>query len=53
MSREQEIRNLRIAKIEKLKDIGMEAYVDPGSVQQDLTLREVNESFSDLKKKGV
>jgi len=52
MSREQEIKNLRIAKIDKLKEVGMEAYVDPGSIQQDLTLKEVGEQFSKLEKSG-
>ncbi len=52
MSREQEIRNLRIDKITRLKDAGMEAYVDPGSVKQDLTLKEAGEQFTDLEKAG-
>ncbi len=50
MSREQEIKNLRIDKITRLKDVGMEAYVDPGSVKQDLTLKEVQSQFVDLEK---
>jgi lysyl-tRNA synthetase class 2 len=52
MNREQEIKNLRIAKIERLKKAGMEAYPDPGSVKQDLTLAEVKEQFAELEKKG-
>lgn len=50
MSREQEIRNLRITKIDRLKSMGMDSYVDPGSVKQDLTLGEVGEQFAELKK---
>ena len=50
MNREQEIRNLRIAKIDRLKEVGMKAYVDPGSIKQDLTLKDVNEQFTDLEK---
>jgi len=52
MSREQEIRNLRIDKIKRLKDVGMEAYVDPGSIKQDLTLAEVQQQFAGLEKSG-
>ena len=48
MSREQEIRNIRIGKIERLKETGMDPYVNPSTVQQDLTLREVQEHFSEL-----
>jgi lysyl-tRNA synthetase class 2 len=50
MNREQEIRNLRIDKIARLKDAGMEAYVDPGSIKQDLTLKEAEKQFSELEK---
>lgn len=50
--REAEIRNLRIAKIDRLREAGMEAYVDPGSVKQDLTLAEVEADFSELEKSG-
>jgi lysyl-tRNA synthetase class 2 len=50
MSREDEIRKLRIGKIERLKNVGIEAYVDPGSVKQDLTLKEANDSFEKLER---
>ncbi len=50
MNREQEIRNLRIDKITRLKDAGMEAYVDPGSIKQDLTLKEAEKQFTELEK---
>ena len=50
MNREQEIKNLRIDKVTRLKDAGMDSYVDPGSVKQDLTLKEVGEQFAELEK---
>lgn len=50
MSREAEIKRIRIEKIAKLKELGMESYVDPGTVRQDLTLQEVNQKFSELQK---
>ncbi len=52
MSREEEIKKLRIAKIERLREVGMEAYVEPGSVRQDLSLEEVYKAFDELVEKG-
>jgi lysyl-tRNA synthetase class 2 len=48
--RESEIRNLRIAKIARLEDAKMKAFVDPSSVKQDFTLLQVNTDFSELEK---
>ena len=50
--REAEIRNLRIGKIDRLKEAGMDAFVDPSTVKQDLTLATANADFSDLEKSG-
>lgn len=50
MSREQEIKKLRIEKIQRLKDVGMEAYLDPSEAKPSITLKEISENFSDLEK---
>jgi lysyl-tRNA synthetase class 2 len=50
ITREEEIRNLRIAKIERLKEIGMEAYPDPSETKPTMTLEEVIKNFDDLEK---
>ncbi|MCD5396837.1 MAG: OB-fold nucleic acid binding domain-containing protein [Candidatus Pacebacteria bacterium] len=50
MSREQEIKQIRIDKIAKLQKIGMNAYVDPGSIKRDIKLKEANKNFEILEK---
>ncbi len=50
MSREEEIKKIRIEKIKRLEEAGYKAYVNPEKVKQDLTLFEVLENFSDLEK---
>ena len=52
MSRQEEIKKVRTEKIAKLKDFGMEAYINPGEVRQDLTLKEAEENFEKLKENG-
>ncbi len=52
MSREQEIKNIRIEKVKKLKELGMNPYVDPGSIKRDLSLKDVNGGFKNLEKSG-
>jgi len=52
MSSLQEIRQGRLEKINKLKEIGINPYVNPETVKQDLTLKEVNEQFAKLKESG-
>ncbi len=49
--REAEIRNLRIAKIERLKEAGMEAYPDPAKTTPSIDLKTLKENFSKLQKK--
>jgi lysyl-tRNA synthetase class 2 len=46
--REAEIRKLRIGKIERLKEIGMEAYPDPATTKPSITLKEISENFSKI-----
>ena len=50
MSREQEIKNLRIQKIERLKELGMEPYPDPAKTKPTATLKEVVDNFSQWEK---
>jgi lysyl-tRNA synthetase class 2 len=52
MSREQEIRNLKIEKIQRLKDVGMEAYPDPATTSPSITLKELTENFEMLEKEN-
>ena len=52
MSSLEELRQVRLEKINKIKEIGMEPYVDPSTVKQDITLKEINEKFSELKDNG-
>ena len=51
-NREEEIRNLRIEKIEKLKEAGMLAYPDPAETEPSISLNELKENFEELEKKG-
>gem|GEM_PF-4722493 len=44
-SRETEIRNLRIEKIQRLKDVGMNPYPDPSLTKPSITLEELNKNF--------
>ncbi len=50
MSREEEIRNIRIGKISRLEEAGMDAYVP--EVKLDISLREAGERFSELEESG-
>jgi len=50
MSALEEIQAVRLEKIEKLKNAGMDSY--PSSVPRDMSLLEVVGSFDDLEKKG-
>ena len=52
ITREQEIRNLRIAKIERLKEVGMEAYPDPSETKPSITLKELSENFEELEREN-
>ncbi len=48
--REAEIFNLRVEKIQKLKDLGMEAYPDPATTKPTITLKELTDNFDTLEK---
>ncbi len=50
ITREQEIKKLRIDKIQRLKEVGMEAYPDPAETKPSATLKEVVDNFSDWEK---
>jgi lysyl-tRNA synthetase class 2 len=50
MSREEEIRNIRIGKISRLEEAGMDAYVPEAKL--DISLREARERFSELEEGG-
>ncbi len=52
MSSLEDIRQVRLEKLNKLKDAGMNPFVNPGTVKQDLSLKDVNEQFSELKESG-
>ena len=52
LTREQEIRNLRIEKIQRLKEAGMEAYPDPAKTRPDLNLENLNNNFEKLEKEN-
>ena len=54
ISREQEIKNLRIQKIQRLKnEAGMEAYPDPATTKPSITLEEIWQNFNKLKKENA
>lgn len=48
MASQEEIKAIRLGKMQQLKELGMEAY--PSKVNQDITLREVKETFEALEK---
>ncbi len=52
LTREQEIRNLRIQKIDRLKEVGMEAYPDPATTKPSIRLKDLKENFEELEKEG-
>ncbi len=52
MSREKEIKNLRIKKIQKLKEMGMMAYPDPAETTPGCDLETVRENFSTWENEG-
>ncbi len=52
MSSLEELRQVRLEKLNKLKEAGINPYVNPNTVKQDLSLREVNEQFAELKEGG-
>jgi lysyl-tRNA synthetase class 2 len=49
-NRQEEIRSLRVKKIERLGEIGMESYPDPSKTTPSITLKELSDSFSNLEK---
>ncbi|EFK96649.1 Lysyl-tRNA synthetase [sediment metagenome] len=52
MSREEEIRNLRIEKIQKLKNAGFDVFPDPATTEPSSTIKEIVDNFSVLEKEG-
>lgn len=50
ISREDEIKKLRIEKIDRLKDVAMEAYPDPSKTKPTATLEEVIDNFDNWEK---
>ncbi|MCK5589194.1 MAG: lysine--tRNA ligase [Candidatus Pacebacteria bacterium] len=49
--REQEIKNLRIQKIKRLKELGQDSYPDPKITKPSISLKEILDDFNELKKK--
>jgi len=53
LTREEEIKNLRIQKIQRLKDeAGMEAYPDPATTKPSISLKDLKENFEELEKEN-
>ena len=50
--REAEIYNLRISKINRLKEMGMEAYPDPATTKPSIKLNELVKNFDSLEKEN-
>lgn len=51
-SREDEIKNLRAEKINRLQEVGMEAYPDPAATTPSINLVELKQNFDSLEKKS-
>jgi len=52
MSSLEDLRQVRIEKVKKLEKEGFFSYISPEKVQQEITLKEVNERFLELQKNG-
>jgi lysyl-tRNA synthetase class 2 len=50
MSSLEDLRQVRKEKIKKLEEAGFVSYLSPEKVKQEITLKEVNEKFSELEK---
>ncbi len=52
MSREDEIKKIRIEKIKKIRALGMDPYIHPSKIKQDLSIAELKEKFNELEISG-